>query len=167
MAIRYTENALRHDIAAINRELADSASAYFYKVCPRNNYCAVDIYEVDALGKKKILREIECGTPKECLETVRDQFRSYYGQPAEALLKTALTAYAVIHNYLKLASNVDGMKLEPNFDSLDGESKALVGKWRNSCVFTGTDKDFYEVLQDIDKSAELSRNAQSGQSKSI
>jgi hypothetical protein len=158
MAAKYTKNALIHDIAEINSELAASGSSYLYKVLPRNGNCAVDIYQVNTLGQSKILNVVECGSPTLCLETVRDQFRNYSGQPTEVALKTALTAYTIIGSALKFSND---------FESLNRESQALISTWRNSCVFTGTDKDFYEVLQDIDKSAELSRNAQAGQSKSI
>jgi len=65
--MRYTIKALRLDLEKYNASLAKYGHTYSLKAEARNGYTGLDLYEGD-----KCLRNLECGTPRECLNGARD-----------------------------------------------------------------------------------------------
>lgn len=59
---RYTQKALATDVAEMNEIL--SSHGHMIKVGSRNGYTAVDLAHLGG----KVIRNIQCGTPRECLE---------------------------------------------------------------------------------------------------
>ena len=61
---RYTRDTLRNDLTGIN-DIAKARGSKTYLVAEgRNGYTGLDEPEI---GTDRCLRNIECGTPKECL----------------------------------------------------------------------------------------------------
>jgi hypothetical protein len=65
--MRYTFKALQSDIQDINKTLEERKSNKRLTVENRNGYTAVDICRLEQLDKKTCERNLECGTPRECL----------------------------------------------------------------------------------------------------
>lgn len=63
---RFTKTDLRDGLRRLNRAQLDSGSAYFYREQGRNGYQAVDLYGIDEEGAAMCLRNVECGTSREC-----------------------------------------------------------------------------------------------------
>lgn len=64
--MRYTRKALQSDIDNLNNSLKEANSPYHLSCEGRNGYTAVDVYE-----NEKCIRNLACGTPKECLAESR------------------------------------------------------------------------------------------------
>lgn len=65
---RYTFNALKADVETLNKELEDRGSGYRFVVGGRNGYTAVDLARVEQIQNHTCERNLECGSPRECLE---------------------------------------------------------------------------------------------------
>lgn len=61
---RYYRSDLRFDVAAINKRAEDAGVDSYLRVEGRNGYTALDEHDRKT---GKCFRNIECGTPKECL----------------------------------------------------------------------------------------------------
>lgn len=64
---RYTVKDLRADVAELNKTL--KPSGYYLDVECRNGYTGLDEYRVstDPAKRDTCVRNIECGSPRECL----------------------------------------------------------------------------------------------------
>lgn len=62
---RYMRSNLEQDIEGINKTGGRNGRTTYLKVEARNGYTAIDEYTVKA-GRAVCLRNIECGTPREC-----------------------------------------------------------------------------------------------------
>lgn len=69
---RFTKNDLDHALNDIN--VALKPTGHYLKAASRNGYTGLDLYSGDgSLGHGgKCLRNIECGTPRECLEAANN-----------------------------------------------------------------------------------------------
>lgn len=69
---RYTKNDLIADLKEINAELKHTG--YYLVAESRNGYTGLDLFRGDpATGKHgTCVRNIECGSPRECLEAAGD-----------------------------------------------------------------------------------------------
>lgn len=140
MATRYTENALKADVLSINRQLAASASAYFYKVLPRNGYSAVDLHAIKSSGESTCVSNAESGTPKECGERVSLEFDQYLGQTRGDNERTALMAFAALERFVSF---------KKEFSQLSSDEKEMLGVWNESINMPGTAADFYDLLKSM------------------
>ena len=61
---RYLRNDLRFDVAEINKRAEDAGRDTYLRVEGRNGYTGLDEH---SRSTGKCLRNIQCGTPKECL----------------------------------------------------------------------------------------------------
>jgi hypothetical protein len=64
---KYTKNQLQKDIELLNKKLERLNVPQRLSCEGRNNYRAIDIYE-----GKTCLRNLACGTPRECLAAAQD-----------------------------------------------------------------------------------------------
>ena len=64
---RYTGKSLEADIAAINETLAKLNAEYRLEVGYRYNYTAVDLATPEQLARHCCQRNLETGTPRQCL----------------------------------------------------------------------------------------------------
>lgn len=65
---RYTANALKSDVIRLNKELEEQGNEFRFVVGGRNGYTAVDLATVEQQSRHVLSRNLECGTPRECLE---------------------------------------------------------------------------------------------------
>lgn len=63
---RYMRSNLEQDIDGINKTGGRNGRTTYLKVQARNGYTAVDEYGVNTAGKTVCIRNIQCGTPREC-----------------------------------------------------------------------------------------------------
>lgn len=73
---RYTSKALKNDVVTLNKELEEQGSEYRFVVGGRNGYTAIDLATVEQMQRKVVGRNLECGTPRECLNACYD-FMAY------------------------------------------------------------------------------------------
>jgi hypothetical protein len=64
---RYTGKSLEADVASFNEQLAARGDAYRFLVSYRYNYTAVDLATPAQLARHICQRNLETGTPRECL----------------------------------------------------------------------------------------------------
>lgn len=138
MKSRYTANALQHDIADINKKLAFSGSCYRYKYLPREGYSAVDLHAVEASGKSKCVSNVQCGSPRECFDRMEQEHDQYLGKSRRQEDKTMLSAFEILHRYIKFSVN---------FDSLKNEEQEAIRKWNSACNMPGDERDFFDLLR--------------------
>jgi hypothetical protein len=66
---RYTRSQLRHDLNAINELVKGRDGKTYLEAQGRNGYTGLDEYCIDT---KKCIRNIQCGTPAECLSAANN-----------------------------------------------------------------------------------------------
>lgn len=64
---RYTGKALEKDIIAMNQQLESIGSELFFVIGYRYNYTAIDLATKKQLERHCCHRNLETGTPRECL----------------------------------------------------------------------------------------------------
>jgi hypothetical protein len=64
---RYTANALKVDVELLNKELEKQGNEFRFVVGGRNGYTAIDLATVEQMKRHVSTRNLECGTPRECL----------------------------------------------------------------------------------------------------
>lgn len=64
---RYTGKSLEADVVRFNEQLEARGDAYRFAVEYRNNYTAIDLATPEQLARYCCARNLECGTPRECL----------------------------------------------------------------------------------------------------
>ena len=67
MKTRYTGKSLEADCVRFNEQLAERGDAYRFDVGYRYNYTAVDLATPEQLARHCCQRNLETGTPRECL----------------------------------------------------------------------------------------------------
>ena len=65
--MRYTYNRLKEDIAALNKELEERGHEYRFQLGHRNGYTAIDLARTQQHKRGTCVRNIQCGSPRECL----------------------------------------------------------------------------------------------------
>ena len=68
---RYTGKALEADIAILNNKLEALNSDMRFDVGYRYNYTAIDLCTTEQLARHCCERNLETGTPRECLHAAR------------------------------------------------------------------------------------------------
>lgn len=63
---RYMRSNLEQEIESINKTGSRNGRTTYLKVQARNGYTAIDEYSVKTGGSAICLRNIQCGTPREC-----------------------------------------------------------------------------------------------------
>lgn len=126
---RYTEKALRVDVDAINRELAASGSAYYYKVWPRNGYCAVDLCTVYSDGSHHSIDCAAAGSPRECYADIARRYGDYSNAVQLGQRITQRMAKAVIAPHISIVVFL----AEQPYSKPD--DVALLVKWASKCRF--------------------------------
>lgn len=68
---RYTRSSLENDLKEINQQL--KGTGYYLAAQGRNGYTGLDEYKGDPSegDSGKCIRNLQCGTPKECFEAAR------------------------------------------------------------------------------------------------
>ncbi|WAX21446.1 hypothetical protein [Stenotrophomonas phage RAS14] len=69
---RYMRSNLEQEIEAINQTGGRNGRTTYLKVQARNGYTAIDEYSVRQGGGAICLRNIQCGTPRECRESAME-----------------------------------------------------------------------------------------------
>ncbi len=64
---RYTHKCLEADAAELNKQLEAMGAALRFDIGSRYNYSAVDLATPEQLAVHSCQRNLECGTPRECL----------------------------------------------------------------------------------------------------
>lgn len=65
---RYTSKALQQDLKEINVMIQKATNGrYFLEAQSRNGYTGLDLYRMEG-DRRKCERNIQCGSPRECLE---------------------------------------------------------------------------------------------------
>lgn len=72
MATRFTAKDLDASIKVINDDAKAAGRQTFLKALARNGYLGLDEYELRADGSSRCIRNLECGTPRECLATAKE-----------------------------------------------------------------------------------------------
>ncbi len=150
MASRYTEKALKADIQEINMFLMDSGSVYFYEL-------GQGAYGDTAVCRRHITNQgivragvttVEIGTPKECYNTMYQEYDHYLGKVYHTEKKssrTRKTAKAILSPFINFTR--DSVQLRPS-------QLVLLAKWakwtnyrkpQGACFSLGT--AFYIHLQ--------------------
>ena len=82
---RYTERAFMKDCDAVNKDLAERGIDAAFVVAPRNGFCAVDWYKPSshADGGSGVEANVQCGTPRECWQSVQTRFYQWLNCHAE------------------------------------------------------------------------------------
>lgn len=80
--MRYTNNQLSADLELLNEKLErlyqlnsdfypDKAALLYFVVGQRNGYSAVDLATKEDIERHCTFRNLECGTPRECLDAAQ------------------------------------------------------------------------------------------------
>jgi hypothetical protein len=64
---RYTVKDLAKDIQLLNAKLKEAKSAYYFRLDQRNGFTAIDLATPEQLQKHTCTRNLELGTPRQCL----------------------------------------------------------------------------------------------------
>lgn len=89
---RFTGKRLENEVNEMNENLAEAGALIRFVYSPRNNYHAVDEYEVDAAGNRPdtCVRNVGCGTAKEVSEWTWQRYYNVLNRmEVEKLKKTA------------------------------------------------------------------------------
>lgn len=98
---RYTVKTLKQDVETINESLAFGGSAYSFEVSERNGYTAIDLIKIDVHGEYNCERNIEAGTPRECITRAYSEQRNYSNELDYKQNKaTRLQAYGVLYAHI-------------------------------------------------------------------
>lgn len=140
MATRYTENALKADVLSINKQLAASASAYFYRVWPRNDCSAVDLHAIKSSGESVCVSNVESGSPRECGDRVSQDFNQYLGQARGEAEKTTLMAFTALEKFISF---------KKEFSQLSKDEKEMLETWNTATKMPGCPSDFFDLLKSM------------------
>jgi hypothetical protein len=69
---RYTFKSLQADIQALNKKLEDRNDPHRFVIDSRNNYTAIDLARPNQLAGHTVVRNLECGTPRQCLNACHE-----------------------------------------------------------------------------------------------
>ncbi len=64
---RYTHKALESDVETLNAKLAEKGHPMRFMVGTRYGYSAIDLATVEQLARHCCQRNLDSGTPRECL----------------------------------------------------------------------------------------------------
>jgi hypothetical protein len=67
MKTRYTGKSLEKDVEQFNKQLAERSDRFRFAVGYRYNYTAIDLATPEQLARHCCHRNLETGTPRECL----------------------------------------------------------------------------------------------------